>query len=158
MRVLPCLALLLAVTAPGAALAQEEAGPESGNVMALPPDPALTRANKGECRKLGKKIVHYTRVAERAEERDDELWLQSTVAHVDRLEERWNTMSARRPARARPRLTSSPRWPRSVKSGKASPTAGPEGKSSVAGMRWAAGTTGSGSVTAGASEGCLPQG
>ncbi len=92
MRVLPCLALLLAVTAPGAALAQEEAGPESGNVMALPPDPALTRANKGECRKLGKKIVHYTRVAERAEERDDELWLQSTVAHVDRLEERWNTL------------------------------------------------------------------
>lgn len=92
-RLLPCFALLLAIAASSAAVAQEgEAEPDTGAVLALPPDATLTRLNKGECRKLGKKIVHYTEVASRAEERDDEQWQAATVAHVDRLEERWNTL------------------------------------------------------------------
>ena len=93
MRALASLVLLLAITGAGPALAEDAEGPaDTGETMALPPDPTLTRLNKGECRKLGKKIVHYTDVAARAEDRGDPMWEEAAVAHVDRLEERWNTL------------------------------------------------------------------
>ncbi|CAG0969687.1 hypothetical protein MYXO_01223 [Myxococcaceae bacterium] len=94
MRALARLALLLALSGALPALAQEaeEPGPDPGAELALPPDPVLTQLNKRECRKLGKKIVHYTNVAARAEERGDALWEGASVAHVDRLEARWNSL------------------------------------------------------------------
>lgn len=68
--------------------------PDPGAVAPEPYDPTLARLKPGECRKLARKIVHYTDVAARASDRGDELWEQSTVAHVDRLEARWNALCA----------------------------------------------------------------
>ena len=81
-----------AASAPDSSAASE--APEPGAVTPEPYDPALARLEPGECRKLARKIVHYTDVAAQASDRGDELWEQSTVAPVDRLEARWNELCA----------------------------------------------------------------
>lgn len=68
--------------------------PDPGAVVPEPYDPKLARLNKGECRKIERQIIQYTDVAARANDQGNELWEQSTVAHVDRLEERWNALCA----------------------------------------------------------------
>jgi hypothetical protein len=50
--------------------------------------PAGARAGVTECRRLTQQIEHFQRMAEEAEERDNELWEQRTREHVERLVER----------------------------------------------------------------------
>ncbi|MCC6641863.1 MAG: hypothetical protein IT386_11945 [Deltaproteobacteria bacterium] len=96
--------LLLAALAAGPLRAEGDASPaeqpaaaeapDPGAVAPEPVDPALAKLRPGQCRKLARKIVHYTDVAAQASERGDELWEHSTSAHVDRLEARWNALCA----------------------------------------------------------------
>ncbi len=101
MRLVPSIAFAFTIlVAPTLAPAQDYAQPdvgaaaEPGVVNPEPNDPDLARLNKGECRKLAKKLVHYSTVAERANDRGDEMWEAATVAHMDRLEARWNNLCA----------------------------------------------------------------
>ncbi len=68
--------------------------PDPGAVAPEPYDPKLARLNKAKCRRLARQIVQYTNVAAVASDSEDEGWEQSSVAHVDRLEERWNALCA----------------------------------------------------------------
>jgi len=68
--------------------------PDPGAVAPEPYDPKLASLNKGECRKIARKIIQYTDVAARANDQGNELWEQSTVAQVDHLEKRWNALCA----------------------------------------------------------------
>ena len=52
-------------------------------LAALLPIPAA--AERGECRKITRQIAHFETVAERAHDRDNELWEQATLQHIDRL-------------------------------------------------------------------------
>jgi hypothetical protein len=107
MRQLPSLGFALAILvsalpAAGPARAQETAAesavaaraPDSGAVTPEVYDPDLAKFHKAECKKIARQIVQYTDVAARADDRGDALWEQSTVAHVDRLEARWNALCA----------------------------------------------------------------
>jgi hypothetical protein len=109
MRLLPFPGLVLgialsAVLAAGLVRAEDNGNPADQPATAEAPDPgavapepydaSLARLNKGQCRKLARQIIQYTDVAARADDRGDELWEQSTVAHVDRLEARWNALCA----------------------------------------------------------------
>jgi hypothetical protein len=93
------LVLLASFPAAGPAHAQdaaataEDAGtpPDPGVVEPDPVDPTLSKLNRAQCKRLARQILQYTDVAARASDRGDDLWEQTTVAHVDRLEERWNT-------------------------------------------------------------------
>ena len=69
--------------------------PDPGAVAPDPYDPMLASLNKAKCRRLARQIVQYTNVAAGANDQGNELWEQSTVAHVDRLEERWNALCAK---------------------------------------------------------------
>ena len=42
----------------------------------------------GQCRKLTKQISRYQDVADMARARDNEMWLASTAAHIERLRDR----------------------------------------------------------------------
>ena len=50
--------------------------------------PAAAALHTGECRKLTRQIDHFKDVAEMAADRGDALWLESTLAHVERLSTR----------------------------------------------------------------------
>ena len=69
--------------------------PDPGAVTPEPYDPNLARLNKAKCRRLARQIVQYANVAAEANDSGDERWEQSSVAHVDRLEERWNALCAK---------------------------------------------------------------
>ena len=45
-------------------------------------------AYRGECRKLTNQIARYERDVEWAKERDNELWENATLAHIERLTDR----------------------------------------------------------------------
>ncbi len=102
--VLPLAIVLLGSLAAGPVRADEGGNPadqpvtaeapDPGAVTPEPYDPNLARLNKGECRRVARQILQYTDVAARANDRGDELWEQSTAAHLDRLEARWNTLCA----------------------------------------------------------------
>jgi len=97
------LALGLLVSLPALPAGAEDAAADPAEVSAPaspgavnpePYDPNLAKLNKGDCRKLARKIVHYADVAAQASDRGDDLWEETTVAHVDRLEARWNALCA----------------------------------------------------------------
>jgi len=109
MRLLPFPGLVLgialsAVLAAGPARAEDGGNsadqpataeaPDPGAVAPEPYDASLARLNKGECRKVARQIIQYTDVAARANDQENEMWEESTVAHVDRLEARWNALCA----------------------------------------------------------------
>lgn len=48
--------------------------------------------NSAKCRKIDKQIVHFHGVAEMADDRGDDLWRNSTLGHIDRLETRLFTL------------------------------------------------------------------
>jgi hypothetical protein len=73
MRRILAIALLLAVAAPGIAAAEVQTQP---------------RLSRGECKRLTRQIAHYAEVADRARERDNELWEEHTIQHIGRLSER----------------------------------------------------------------------
>ena len=56
-------------------------------IGALPADAQQGRYN-GHCSRLTRQVSHFQDVADRARERDDELWLASTAAHIERLRDR----------------------------------------------------------------------
>ena len=80
-RLVLVLVLALAL-APASALA-EEAGEESTASVA----PAVTegREKPRSCKVIAKQIAHFQDVAQMAEDRGDELWLQGTEAHIENL-------------------------------------------------------------------------
>jgi len=109
MRLLPFSGLVLgialsAVLAAGPARSEDGDNPadqpataealDPGAVAPEPYDPKLASLNKAKCRRLARQIVQYTNVAAVANDSGDERWEQSSVAHVDRLEERWNALCA----------------------------------------------------------------
>jgi len=55
--------------------------------LALPGAAQAGRYN-GQCGKLTRQISHYQDVSDMARERNDELWLASTAAHIERLRDR----------------------------------------------------------------------
>jgi hypothetical protein len=56
---------------------------------ALVAGPALAApSNKAECRRITRQLNHFVNVAEMADSRGDRLWLNSTLAHMDRLKQR----------------------------------------------------------------------
>ena len=78
-------AILLVLGVPGLAGAQsEEAASEE---PAATPQVAAVRPDRKprSCRSLSRQIARYTEVAQMARERGDELWEESTEAHIDRL-------------------------------------------------------------------------
>jgi hypothetical protein len=82
-----CLAavVLLVLGMPAIAGAQsEEAG--AAEESANPQVSAVRRErNPRSCKVIEKQIARYTGVAEMARERGDEMWEESTEAHIDRL-------------------------------------------------------------------------
>ena len=56
------------------------------SMLAAPP--SLAALHTGECRKLTRQIDHFKDVAEMAAGRRDQLWLESTIAQVERLSTR----------------------------------------------------------------------
>ena len=46
---------------------------------------AAAGSNTMQCRTLTKQIAHFETVVDRARERDDELWEQGTLKHIDDL-------------------------------------------------------------------------
>jgi hypothetical protein len=51
--------------------------------------PALAVPSHGaECRRITRQVGHFVQVAEMADDRGDQRWLQGTLAHIDRLKER----------------------------------------------------------------------
>jgi hypothetical protein len=63
---------------------------DQGEVTPEPFDPNMAKLNPGECKKLGRQIVHLVDVAAQANDRGDDLWESSTAARMDNLERRWN--------------------------------------------------------------------
>jgi hypothetical protein len=58
-------------------------------VAILLASPALAvPSHKAECRRITNQVGHFVNVAEMADSRGDELWLNGTLAHIDRLKER----------------------------------------------------------------------
>lgn len=51
--------------------------------LALPAEAA--RGTK-DCRRMTRQIAHYEGVAEEAERRDNDLWRNATIEHIERLE------------------------------------------------------------------------
>jgi len=49
---------------------------------------AQASLNHSECRRLTRQIDHYGGVAEMAANRGDKLWLEGTLAHIQRLSDR----------------------------------------------------------------------
>ncbi len=80
------LAVLLLAPAPAGAQSASEAEP--------PPPGAAVEEEEDErrpprsCATLRKQIAHFEDVAERARERDNELWERSTEGHIRRLQAR----------------------------------------------------------------------
>lgn len=76
------LALAIGLTAPAFVVADDESAPDAA--------PAETEDERRErvrtCRTLTKQIVHYEEVADRARDRDNELWEQATEQQIERLE------------------------------------------------------------------------
>ena len=62
-----------------------------GGVLLLA-GPALAEAenmsNKAKCRRITRQVAHFVEVAEMADSRGDQLWLGSTLDHIQRLKER----------------------------------------------------------------------
>ena len=52
------------------------------------PSAAQAGAYNGQCAKLTRQISHFQDVSDMARDRDDELWLASTAAHIERLRDR----------------------------------------------------------------------
>jgi len=52
------------------------------------PPGAAAGAYTGECRRMTRQIAHYAEVADRARERDNQLWEEATLQHIGRLTER----------------------------------------------------------------------
>jgi len=57
-------------------------------MTALPAAGQQQSAYNGHCSRLTRQITHYQEVADRARERDDEMWLASTAAQIERLRDR----------------------------------------------------------------------
>ena len=55
---------------------------------AVPADAQQQGRYNGHCSRLTRQISHFHDVADRARERDDQLWLASTAAHIERLRDR----------------------------------------------------------------------
>lgn len=62
-------------------------GTAAALLLAAPPAFAVP-SNKAECRRITRQVAHFVDVAEMADSRGDELWLESTLDHIDRLKER----------------------------------------------------------------------
>jgi TolA-binding protein len=52
------------------------------------PSAAQNGHYNGQCRKMTRQISHFQDVADMARARDDEMWLASTAAHIERLRDR----------------------------------------------------------------------
>ncbi len=50
--------------------------------------PDAARAGRVECDRLSRQIAHFEGMADRAAERENEMWEERTRAHVERLRER----------------------------------------------------------------------
>ncbi len=70
-------------------IASRPARRSSGAVLCLlfvlAAGPAAAVSNKAECRRLTRQIDHFEDVAQMAADRRDELWLNGTLEHIDRL-------------------------------------------------------------------------
>jgi len=60
--------------------------PISVSLLAAPA--AAVSAHKSQCRRLTRQIGNFEDVAERAADRGNRLWLNSTLQHIERLSER----------------------------------------------------------------------
>ncbi len=57
-------------------------------VLLLAPVPVDAKPYYGECRRMTRQIAHYAEVADRARDRDNELWEEATLQQIGRLTER----------------------------------------------------------------------